>query len=147
MQQFYFSNEVSITNRVFISFYSALEATPTEQAQQQQDNKPKKKRFEVKKWTAVAFWSWDQSNETCAICRNHLMEPCIDCAATGKDTSNCPRAVGMCNHSFHLHCIDTWIKTRNSWPLDSSDWSLKEVIQNGFAGELYKFLVVVHRVI
>lgn len=130
IQQFYLSNEVSITNRVFFSFYLALEATPTEQSQQQQDNKPKKKRFEVKKWTAVAFWSWDQSNETCAICRNHLMEPCIDCAATGKDRSNCPRAVGMCNHSFHLHCIDTWIKTRNSCPLDSSDWSLKEVIQN-----------------
>ncbi|KAH3667127.1 hypothetical protein OGAPHI_002776 [Ogataea philodendri] len=55
---------------------------PAPAAQQQ-----KKKRFEVKKWTAVAFWTWDQNNETCAICRNHLMEPCIDCETTLSDGS------------------------------------------------------------
>ncbi|GME98150.1 unnamed protein product [Ambrosiozyma monospora] len=92
-------------------------------------NKPKKKKLEIKKWTAVAFWSWDQTNETCAICRNHLMESCIECAGKNDD-KGCPRAVGVCNHSFHLHCIDTWIKTRNSCPLDSTDWNLKEVLNN-----------------
>lgn len=97
--------------------------------------KPKKKRFEIKKWTAVAFWSWDQTNETCAICRNHLMEPCIDCQGKAEQPGNneqikCPRAIGTCNHSFHLHCISTWIKTRNSCPLDSGEWSLKEIVNN-----------------
>lgn len=92
----------------------------------------KKKRFEIKKWTAVAFWSWDQTNETCAICRNHLMEPCIECQDKVDNTAGkrvkCSRAVGNCNHSFHLHCISTWIKTRNSCPLDSTEWKLKEVL-------------------
>lgn len=96
--------------------------------------KPKKKRFEIKKWTAVAFWSWDQTNETCAICRNHLMEPCIECQgkleAGSTEHVHCPRAVGQCNHSFHLHCISTWISTRNSCPLDSAEWKLKEVLDN-----------------
>lgn len=123
-QSFYISHQSLYTNRSIVP--------PVEEAghQEQQQEKPKKKRFEVKKWTAVAFWSWDQSNETCAICRNHLMEPCIECAGNNKDRSNCPRAVGVCNHCFHLHCIDTWIKTRNSCPLDSSDWKLKEVLPN-----------------
>ena len=99
-------------------------------------SKPKKKRFEIKKWTAVAFWSWDQSNETCAICRNHLMELCIECqnkadaSVNGSEDIKCPRAVGRCNHSFHLHCISTWIKNRNSCPLDSTEWAMKEILDN-----------------
>lgn len=32
-----------------------------------------KKRFEVKKWNAVALWAWDIVVDNCAICRNHIM--------------------------------------------------------------------------
>jgi RING-box protein 1 len=35
-------------------------------------------RFEVKKWSAVAMWSWDICADTCAICRNSLNEPSIE---------------------------------------------------------------------
>lgn len=28
-----------------------------------------KKRFEIKKWTAIAMWSWAICTDTCAICR------------------------------------------------------------------------------
>ena len=34
------------------------------------------KRFEVKKWNAVALWSWDIIVDNCAICRNHIMDLC-----------------------------------------------------------------------
>lgn len=34
------------------------------------------KRFEVKKWNAVALWSWDIVVDNCAICRNHIMDLC-----------------------------------------------------------------------
>jgi len=40
---------------------------------QQKVIKPKAKkapRFEIKKWNAVAMWSWDICAEHCAICRN-----------------------------------------------------------------------------
>ena len=37
------------------------------------------KRFEVRKWNAVALWAWDIHVDNCAICRNHIMEPCVDC--------------------------------------------------------------------
>ncbi|KAM0316712.1 hypothetical protein ACHAO8_002997 [Botrytis cinerea] len=35
-----------------------------------------KKRFEVKKWNAVALWAWDIVVDNCAICRNHIMDLC-----------------------------------------------------------------------
>ena len=35
-----------------------------------------KKRFEVKKWNAVALWAWDIQVDNCAICRNHIMDLC-----------------------------------------------------------------------
>lgn len=35
-------------------------------------------RFVIKKWNAVAMWSWDICADTCAICRNSLNEPSIE---------------------------------------------------------------------
>ena len=40
-----------------------------------------RKRFEVKKWNAVALWAWDIVVDNCAICRNHIMDLCIECQA------------------------------------------------------------------
>ena len=36
--------------------------------------------LKMKKWTAVATWSWNVVTDTCAICRNNLHEP--RCART-----------------------------------------------------------------
>lgn len=40
-------------------------------------SKSGKKRFEVKKWNAVALWAWDIVVDYCAICRNHIMDLCL----------------------------------------------------------------------
>lgn len=57
-----------------------------------------KKRFELKKWNAVALWAWginifylrpsvtcrrssDIVVDNCAICRNHIMDLCKDSTA------------------------------------------------------------------
>jgi hypothetical protein len=34
---------------------------------------------QVKKWHAVALWAWDIVVDNCAICRNHIMDLCIEC--------------------------------------------------------------------
>lgn len=39
---------------------------------------PAAPHFEIKKWSAVAMWSWDICADTCAICRNNLNEPSIE---------------------------------------------------------------------
>lgn len=102
----------------------------TEADPEEHQHKPKgeKQRFEVKKWTAVAFWSWDIVVETCAICRNHLMEPCIECQPNTLNNSKqeCIAAWGVCNHAFHLHCIQRWLKSRPVCPLDNKDWTYQK---------------------
>ncbi|KAJ2490589.1 RING-box protein 1 [Coemansia sp. RSA 2050] len=85
-------------------------------------------RIEIKKWNAVALWSWDMESDVCAICRNNNMELCIECQADqdAKVNDNCNIAWGICNHAFHFHCISRWLRNRNSCPLDNREWEYQK---------------------
>jgi RING-box protein 1 len=58
-------------------------------------------------------------NDNCAICRNSLLDKCIECQVNIK---NCKSVLGCCGHGYHECCINKWYKTRNTCPLDDEEW-------------------------
>lgn len=47
--------------------------TPLEEANTISKDKEPQKMFSLKKWNAIAMWSWDVECDTCAICRVQVM--------------------------------------------------------------------------
>ena len=91
----------------------------------------KTKMVEVRKWNAVAMWSWDVVVDNCAICKNHISDLCLDCQENqGATQTDCQVGWGVCNHAFHHHCIARWLKTRAVCPLCDREWELSNLQSN-----------------
>ncbi|XP_015917383.1 RING-box protein 2 [Parasteatoda tepidariorum] len=88
-------------------------------------HKPEK-MFTLKKWNAVAMWSWDVECDTCAICRVQVMDACLRCQAENKQ-DDCVVVWGECNHSFHNCCMSLWVKQNNRCPLCQQDWLVQRI--------------------
>jgi len=92
------------------------------------------KLFSLKKWNAVAMWSWDVECDTCAICRVQVMDACLRCQGESKVDAkgsvggeDCVVVWGECNHSFHHCCMSLWIKQNNRCPLCQQEWTVQKL--------------------
>lgn len=90
----------------------------------QTGNTEKIKKPEIKliSWDLVGIWSLDIQIETCAICRNHIMDSCVECQNGLGSLEACTVSWGKCGHAFHSHCINKWLNSRHVCPLDSQAW-------------------------
>lgn len=70
--------------------------------------------------------------DTCAICRfkyDKLCLECKNCIDTGLPSmSLCDTVTGRyCGHTYHRHCITTWLRLRKLCPLDTREWRSNEI--------------------
>ena len=82
--------------------------------------------FTIKKLSVVSSWMWDVQTTDCAICKNEITEQCNGCKNEGK-IEDCTIATGTCGHSFHLHCIELWIKRSPKCPMDNQPWEYQNL--------------------
>jgi anaphase-promoting complex subunit 11 len=69
-------------------------------------------KVKIVSYHAVAAWRWDlPDDDLCGICRVQFDGTCPKCKFPGDD---CPIIMGACGHSFHMHCLDTWINQESS---------------------------------
>lgn len=47
-----------------------------------------------------------KEKDSCGICRHDFDDCCSACLMPG---DNCPVMAGVCEHTFHIHCIEKWI--------------------------------------
>ncbi|XP_037594028.1 RING-box protein 2-like [Cebus imitator] len=84
------------------------------------------KMFSLKKWNAVAMWSWDVEFHKRTICRVQVMDACLRYQAENKQ-EDCVVVWGEYNHSFHICCTSLWVKQNNCCPLCQQDWVVQRI--------------------
>merc|ERR1711934_332060 len=83
----------------------------------------------LKKVQMVAMWSFAGDTENCGICKQSNHGVCINCEIEEKGTDQCDIAIGECNHAFHWHCIEPWLRKKTSCPICGSEWNLANRIE------------------
>jgi RING-box protein 1 len=89
------------------------------------------KMYQVLQFNAVAMWVYNNIGDSCSICKNPLNVACINCQSNQEDDEEekkCQKVMGKCNHLYHIHCIDMWIKKQNTCPLCYTEWEATKYI-------------------
>jgi hypothetical protein len=67
-------------------------------------------------------------SDTCAICRENVTDKCIKC--NNDNCKECYSVLGVCNHSYHYCCIQSWTNglsaVSQKCPLCNNKWEIKK---------------------
>jgi hypothetical protein len=59
----------------------------------------------------------------CTICKRSILEPSYDTITNNANIiKESEITFGKCGHMYHSECINSWIKTNNSCPIDKVAW-------------------------
>ncbi|RNE97403.1 hypothetical protein TraAM80_09346 [Trypanosoma rangeli] len=86
----------------------------------------------VKMKEAVLFFAFENpviAALECPVCKLHLEERCLGCREKGKAVEDCPVVRGVCDHTFHGHCIQSWCLQRGECPVCFKGWVLATYIE------------------
>ena len=78
----------------------------------------------IKDITLHGEWKWNNSYDTCPICRESLTNNCITCINTCNNS--CKVVNGKCGHYYHYHCIQEWLTKKNVCPMCNCNWQYEQ---------------------
>jgi hypothetical protein len=80
--------------------------------------------IEVLNLELFGYWRFSTSVTDCQICKEIFESPCLKCTKTHVNGELvCDVSKGKCGHSFHRHCIDSWITKNNVCPICSTPYA------------------------
>ena len=80
-----------------------------------------------KTWNAVAVWNYESRYDICSICKQNINDLCIDCQSQMAGNVACSVAWGTCNHAYHNHCLQGWLKGHATCPMCQAPWETERV--------------------
>lgn len=83
-----------------------------------------KPEIDIISWDPIAIWKYKIATDECTICKNKMTYLCATCMDSSEQ-KHCPVSSGKCGHAFHHHCIQKWLMTNNTCPIDRVSWSFQ----------------------
>lgn len=67
-------------------------------------------------------------NKECVICKRLLFEPSYEMISDNKNILNDNEIViGKCGHMYHSDCLNMWLKTCDTCPIDKVKWHVHRI--------------------
>ncbi len=97
----------------------------------------------------VTYNNTVEFTKECIICKRMLLEPSYETISNNKNMLNDNDIViGKCGHLFHEDCLNEWLKTSYTCPIDKVKWCMhrmtdtttKLVMYNSICNNKRKFI-------
>lgn len=78
--------------------------------------------FRIKNVYLTYGWKWNLDEEICGICQQGFDQMCPKCT----HPFECKPCIGVCDHTYHVHCLNDWINKKKFCPMCRVRWEFKK---------------------